>query len=334
MKNFILSSLVLSLSTVVAHADLDWGGGQTQFANEAGTVLNRDTGCAVLVSVRSGELIDFETFIPESPADLVTPGSVLSEGSSVNSVLAASCEFYSGYLLNSAIPDLLIDEQELLGVASGEDLYVVVWDVDTFENGRPTDDSFFTVLPLYFDGAQSAQAQTSGDTFSIFTNRVHPVESLESEDLLQIAQFGGFNTFAGFSDWAESNFGLADGSSDDAKSIDSSGNGRSNYEEYIFGSLPRMGRAPLDGTAPNRSEVTVTLRANDPSLAYSVNVSEDLSNWGNVGLDFTGKQWVCSNSSVQITSATYKGAGVWSLGLVYADTEQSSTFFRFHTAIN
>ena len=171
-----LSFLLLFLYAAAAHGDLDWGGGVTRFAGESGEVLDLESGCAVLISVRSGQLIDFEMFVPDEPSDLVTAGTILSDGTNVNGVLAVSCEFYSGYLLNSAVPDLLIDEQEILGVTAGEALFIIVWDSTTFESGLPTDDSYFTVLPLYFDGDPSSdQAQTSGGAFSVFTNRLTPI---------------------------------------------------------------------------------------------------------------------------------------------------------------
>jgi hypothetical protein len=330
--------LFLSFYAVVAHADIDWGGGQTQFSGESGAVLGRESGTAVLISVRAGELIDFESFVPNSPADLVTPGTTLSAGANVNSVLATSREFYSGYLLNSAIPDLLIDEQELLGVHSGETLFVVVWDADTFVDDLPTDDSYFTVLPLYFDGNDSsAPAQTSGDAFSIFTNRVHPAESLVAEDLQLMAQFGGFNSYSGFSEWAESIHLVADGSLEETKYLDSNGNGRSNLEEYAFQLPPAIGRVSASVEAePNarRTELTVQLRGNDPLLNYSLDVSENLKTWETVDIAFVDQQWVCSDGRIEITASTYEGLGVWSVGLAYVDPDVSSTFFKFRTAIN
>jgi len=330
--------LLLSFYSSIASAGLDWGGGLTNFTGKSGSVLERDSGCAVLLSVRVGELIDFETFMPDAPSDLVSPGAVLSDGTNVNCVLASSCEFYSGYLLNTAIPDLLIDEQELFGVVAGEALFLVAWDTNTFENGLPTDDSYFTVLPLYFEGdSGSLQAQTSGDAFSVFTNRVHPAESVVAENLQLMAQFGGFNAYSGFSDWAESIHLVADGSLEETKYLDSNGNGRSNLEEYAFQLPPAIGRVSASVEAgPNarRTELTVQLRGNDPLLNYSLDVSENLKTWETVDIAFVDQQWVCSDSRIEITASTYEGLGVWSVGLVYSDSDVSSTFFKFGTAIN
>ena len=330
--------LLLSFYSSVAYAGLDWGGGLTNFTGKSGSVLDRDSGCAVLLSVRVGELIDFETFVPDAPIDLVTPGTVLSEGTSVNCVLASSCEFYSGYLLNTAIPDLLIDEQELLGVTAGEELYLIAWDTNTFENGLPTDDSYFTVLPLYFEGdSGSLQAQTSGDAFSVFTNRIHPAESVVAENLQLMAQFGGFNAYSGFSDWAESIHRVADGSLEETKYLDSNGNGRSNLEEYAFQLPPAIGRVSVSvepGATARRTELTVQLRGNDSLLNYSLEVSEDLKTWETVGIVFVDQQWVCSDRRIEVTASTYEGLGVWSVGLAYVDPDVSSTFFKFRTAIN
>ena len=297
----------------------------------------------MLISVRAGQLIDFETFVPDAPVDLVTPGTILSAGTSVNCVLAASCEFYTGYLLNSAIPDLLLDEQEILGVESGESLFIIVWDANTFEHGLPTDDSFFTVLPLYFEGdSSSAQAQTSGGVFSVFTNRVHPDQSLDSKDLQLMAKYGGFNTYSNFAEWAESIHSIADGDLDAVKYVDSNGNGRSNIEEYAFDSPLSMkhvyasssGEPNSAGSmSPHRAELYVKLRGNDPQLAYSLDVSDDLKAWRTVGVEYVDQQWVCTDQSVEVTTSIYEGRGVWALGLL-VDSSSQSTFFKFKSAIN
>lgn len=335
--------LLLSFYSAVAHADLDWGGGSTQFSGESGVVLSQETGCATLISVRAGGMIDFETFVPDHPADLISPGSILSDGVSINCVIAASFEFYSGYLLNSAIPDVLIDEQELLGVNSGEDLYVVVWDVNTFQNGLPTDDSYFTVLPLYFEGdASSQQAQTSGGTFSVFSNRVNPDQFLDSAGLQLLAQYGGFNTYSNFSGWVESIHSIADGSVEAVKYEDSNGNGRSNLEEYVFDSPLTVKRVYEGGLGDavtsaslnsNRAEIHIKLRGNDPQLAYSLDVSDDLKVWRTVVVEYVDQQWICTDQSIEITESIYEGLGVWGLGLLI-DSTNHSAFFKFNGIIN
>jgi hypothetical protein len=338
-----LSFLLVFLYAAVAHGDLDWGGGVTRFTGESGEVLDLESGCAVLISVRSGQLIDFEKFVPDQPGDLVTAGTILSDGSNVNRVLAVSCAFHSGYLLNSAVPDLLIDEQEILGVTSGEALFIIVWDTTTFESDLPTDDSYFTVLPLYFEGDPSSdQAQTSGGVFSVFTNRVHPDQSLDSRWLQLIAKYGGFNTYANFEEWVESIHAVANGELAAAKSVDSNGNGRSNIEEYAFDSplsVTRMleagseepglgGRSNVEGC-----ELAVKLRGNDSQLAYALHVSDDLQSWRTVRVEYTNQQWVCADPEVNITESVYEGLGVWRLGLL-VDAIHHASFFKFSSAIN
>ncbi len=342
MKKSILI-LFLAFYSAVAFANLDWGGGQTNFRGESGLALNRDSGYAVLISVRAGQLIDFETFVADAPIDLVTPGAILSEGTSVNYVLAASREFHSGYLLNSAIPDLLLDEQQLLGIASGEDLYVVVWDTHTFEDGLPTDDSYFTVLPLYVEGnGSSLQAQTSGGALSFFSDLVYPDQLLKSQGLQLLAQYAGFNTYSNFAAWAESSYALANGAVDAVKYEDSNGNGRSNIEEYAFEAPLTMKRSyhassgaasTADIPIPYQAELNIKLRANDPLLVYSLDISNDLKTWKSCALAFLNNQWSCADEAIVVTSSVYAGKGVWELGLAVDSTSQSA-FFKFNGTIN
>jgi len=338
-----LSFLLLFLYAAVAHGDLDWGGGVTRFTTESGEVLGLESGCAVLISVRSGQLIDFETFVPNVPGELVTAGTILSDGTNVNSVLAVSYEFHSGYLLNSAVPDLLIDEQEILGVTPDEALFIIVWDSTTFENDLPTDDSYFTVLPLYFEGDRSSeQAQTSGGVFSVFTNRVHPDQSLDSRWLQLIAQYGGFNTYANFAEWVDSIHMVADGGLDSAKYTDSNGNGRSNIEEYAFDS-PLSVKRPLEASVeesglagssnPELCELSVKLRGNNSQLSYSLHISDDLQSWRTVGVEYMNQQWVCADPGIDITESVYEGLGVWRVGL-HVDATLHASFFKFSSAIN
>jgi len=323
-KNILI--LFLAFYSALAFANLDWGGGQTNFSSESGLALDRDSGYAVLISVRAGQLIDFETFVADAPIDLVTPGAILTEGTSVNYVLAASREFYSGYLLNSAIPDLLLDEQQLLGIAAGEDLYVIVWDAHTFEDGLPTDNSYFTVLPLYLEGnSNSLQAQTSSGAVSFFSDLVYPDQLLESQGLQLLAHYAGFNTYSNFAGWAESSYAIADGAVDTVKYEDSNGNGRSNIEEYAFAVPLTMKRSynassgvagSADVPIPYQAELYVQLRANDPLLAYSLEISNDLKTWKRCALGFLNNQWSCADEAVEVTSSVYQGKGVWSIAVV------------------
>lgn len=342
-KNILI--LFLAFYSALAFANLDWGGGQTNFTGESGLRLDRDSGYAVLISVRAGQLIDFETFVADAPIDLVTPGAILTDGTSVNYVLAASREFYSGYLLNSAIPDLLLDEQQLLGIAPGEDLYVIVWDAQTFADGLPTDDSYFTVLPLYVEGnSSSLQAQTSGGAVSFFSDLVFPDQLLESQGLQLLAHYAGFNTYANFAGWVESSYAIADGAVEAVKYEDSSGNGRSNIEEYAFAVPPTMRRSynttssgvagSTDVPIPYQAELYVQLRANDPQLAYSLEISNDLKTWKRCALGFLNNQWSSADEAVEVTSSVYQGKGVWSIAVVNHQAPQSASFFRFSVLEN
>lgn len=341
-KNILI--LFLAFYSALAFANLDWGGGQTNFSGKSGLALDRDSGYAVLISVRAGQLINFETFVADAPIDLVTPGAILTEGTSVNYVLAASREFHSGYLLNSSIPDLLLDEQQLLGIAAGEDLYVIVWDAHTFEDGLPTDDSYFTVLPLYLEGnSSSLQAQTSGGAVSFFSDLVYPDQLLESQGLQLLAQYAGFNTYSNFAGWAESSYAIADGAVDTVKYEDSNGNGRSNIEEYAFAVPLTMKRSynassgvagSADVPIPYQAELYVQLRANDPLLAYSLEISNDLKTWKRCALGFLNNQWSCADEAVEVTSSVYQGKGVWSIAVVNNQAPQSASFFRFSVLEN
>jgi len=336
-KNILI--LFLAFYSALAFANLDWGGGQTNFTGKSGLRLERESGYAVLISVRAGQLIDFETFVADAPIDLVTPGAILTDGTSVNYILSASREFHSGYLLNSSIPDLLLDEQQLLGIAAGEDLYVIVWDAHTFEDGLPTDDSYFTVLPLYIDGnSSSLQAQTSSGAVSFFSDLVYPDQLLESQGLQLLAHYAGFNTYANFAAWVESSYAIADAAVEAVKYEDSNGNGRSNIEEYAFAAPPMMRRnyntssgaaSSAEISIPYRAELYVQLRANDPLLAYSLEISNDLKTWKRCALGFLNNQWSCADEAVEVTSSVYQGKGVWSIAVVNHQTPQSASFFRF-----
>jgi hypothetical protein len=338
-----LSCTLLLFCTVSVQADLDWGGGATRFTNEAGEFLESESGCAVLISIQSGQLIDFEFFAPDAPQDLLTIGAILSDGTNQNRVLAVSREFHSGYLLNSATPDLRIDEQQHLEGSDSEALFILVWDTETFENGWPTDDSYFTTLPLYVEGESSSeQARTSDSSSSIFTIRILPDESLNLQWVERIAEYAGFNTYSTFAEWVESIYQIADGTAAGVEFADSDSNGRSNLEEYAFDAP--LSHKPIveydfeqsssgGAGSAHRCEFSVKLRASDSQLAYSLDVSEDLESWRAVQLEFANQQWLSSDESIEVLESQYEGLGVWSVGLL-VDTTSRGTFLKVSATIN
>jgi hypothetical protein len=118
----------------------------------------------VLVSVHAGELLDFTALLPSNPADLITPGRALSDGLGNESlVLGTSGSFVSGYLMNSMVPDLSQAEQAGYGAATGERLFLVVWDRTTFAGQAPASGAALCVVPLWVDGDPATPATTYGD---------------------------------------------------------------------------------------------------------------------------------------------------------------------------
>jgi hypothetical protein len=178
------------------------------------------------------------------------------------------------------------------------------------------------------------QAKTSGDIFSIFTNAVHPNESIDLQELQLIALYGGFNTYSSFEDWVQARYPLAYGSEPEAKWMDSNNDGRSNFDEYVFNSVASFDFANGTIQLGNRAKLNVQLRASDSLLKYSLDISDDLETWKNVGLEFNNKKWVCTDESIQVVESKYDGYGVWSVGLVCADSTINSAFFKLYGSVN
>ena len=114
---------IASLLPAFSWSAIDWGGGASRVTDSRGVPHTKASGCAVVVAVKQGSLIDFSTFIPQRPADNITPGAELSDGSNTNVVLAASDAFYQGFLLSSAIKDISIDAISAYGLQGGEPLF-------------------------------------------------------------------------------------------------------------------------------------------------------------------------------------------------------------------
>lgn len=314
----------------VASADLDWGCGQTQFRDADGYLITQSTGIGVLRSVVAGDAINFDTFQPAAPAELLTPGAVLNDGANVNRVLAISSAFHSGYLLNSAIPDVSMATQQALGASVGELLFVVTWDRQTFRNGLPTDNSRYILIPLYLDGNEQVRARTLSDGVSFFANVVYPYRLLERDFVERVAIFGGFNTFAGFADWAYQKFGMAD--SPGLRASDTNGNGRTLFEEYVFAEKPKMATTTREsGGSEAEYRAVVSLRANDTGLQYAVLISENLMDWTHCALEYVGEGWRSLNAAIRVVENHYVGEGVWSVAVAANDPAPSSRFFKFQT---
>lgn len=322
------------------HADLDWGGGLTQFFGEDGQALTSETGYATLIAISEGELIDFRTYIPGQPSDLVSVGAELRFGENVNRVVASTTFFYSGYLLYSAIPDLTIAELEALGARDGELLYLVVWDRTTFYDGLPTDRSYYTAQPLYSEGQGDMPAVVRLSSDTVYAEIAHPDSALTRDWTLFEAERAGHNVFSGFLDWAQGKLELDAGLDDaSARSLDSDQNGRSNYEEYVFNALPQLSlgvsssfesemEADGEGSASvDTPQFFVELRANDPSLSYTAYAAEDLGSWLSAEVYFAEGSWHSSEPAIEVTRAVYRGEGVWSVAMQYQDASASERCF-------
>lgn len=328
-------ALLLCGSFSTANADIDWGGGATQFHGEDGAALTSQSGVATLISVSEGAMIDFSRYIPEQPEDLLRVGAELREGNNVNRVIAQSTLFYSGYLLYSAIPDLTESELAALGVVGGERLYLVVWDRHTFLDGRPADSSYYTVQSLYNEGVAESEAVVPFSHGSVYAQVSYPASHLTEDQTLLVAERAGHNRFAGFADWAENSFGAqAELDVDALRSLDSDLNGRNNFEEYVLRVVPRLGQPDVDAMSSGiegdgvldsdtaaaltrRPQYLVELRADDSTLSYTAHASDDLSEWSSSELYFEAGNWYAAEPQFEITSAEYVGQGVWSLGVNY-----------------
>lgn len=84
----------------------------------------------------------------------------------------------------------------------------------------------------------------------------------------------------GYTDWIRNNFG-----SSESMMEDDDHDGRSNLQEYAFGTESNEGQDPSNITVkvePGQIVIAYTRRANDPVLIYELWSSADLVNWGEV----------------------------------------------------
>jgi hypothetical protein len=344
-----LAFFVLSCGCFIssARADIDWGGGFTQFYGEDGQALTSETGCATLIAVSAGELIDFRSFIPEHPSDLVRVGAQLCEGENLNRVIAETCFFFSGYLLYSAIPDLTLSELSDLGVSGGELLYLVVWDRTTFVDGAPTDRSYYTVQPLYEEGVEDDPLMVLLESSTVFAQLAHPVNALGQDQTLLAAEFAGHNTFSDFIEWAQAAFDLdSEVDVESARLMDTDQDGRSNFEEYAFRVQPSLlASTSLAAEASSTSGLAADLidassvaasplfyaelRANDANLSYTAHAAGKLGEWRAATLSFEEGRWISSEEDLVITSASYAGEGIWTVAMQYqAPSLNGSCFYK------
>lgn len=339
LKNFCCLGALCALSlfaSVSASASIDWGGGLTRFFGQNGAALNSDTGCAVLIAVSEGELIDFSDYIPAQPDDLVSLGAVLQDGGNVNRVVASSCFFYSGYLLYSAIPDVSAAKLIEYGVEEGDQLYLVVWDRSTFSNGKPTDRSYYTVQALFAEGGSGEPVYASLNSDTVYAQVAYPESGQETDQTLTAAARAGHNTYGDYLSWlrAQSISGTLP-ETGDLLSVDSDRDGRSDFEEYVLPSLPRIEAAAQAGSlavsgviagdavaggvasASAGPEFVVELRGSDESVTYTAHASGDLSAWQTSEIYFEQGVWRSALPDFNITGTQYLGEGVWSVAMRY-----------------
>jgi len=321
LQRILCFAIVTGLAGTL-HADLDWGGGQTKFLDDAGTPLTATTGVGVLISSPNARPIDFETFKPTDPADLLRPGAILSDGTTANRVLASSRNFNSGYLLGTAIPDVSTELQKTFGAKAGEALFLMVWDARTFADGLPTDDSRFVLLPLFLEGDERTHASTFGDGSPLFAEICHPDNAVAVAAATNEARYCGFHRYADFSDWLREKHGFSDPAG--AAELDPDRDGRGLYEEYVFEKRP--GVETVGGTPV----AVASLRAGDAELGYAVETSPDLSEWSRIELQFDGETWHSTDERIVIRQSEYAGNGVWTVSVAYGDTDgKGAGFFRF-----
>lgn len=171
--------LLLGPSSVLA--DLDWGGGITQFQTSSGAPLTEEDGMAMLISVKEGAVIDFTSFNASMAQNLFETGAALIQGANTNIVMALSNVFVDGYLLLTSVPDLSTETQKALGAEADQDLYVVIWDRNTFSGDRPVIGSRFVTLQLFKDGNPNDPAKTFGPDLPNFADNIYPEKSIDEK---------------------------------------------------------------------------------------------------------------------------------------------------------
>jgi hypothetical protein len=287
--------LVWLAACVLAAADLDWGGGATRFLAADSSPISGGDGLAVLVCVTGGNVTDPAVALPWSPAQLVTPGAVIAEGSARTLVLATGGGFINGYLLLTSLPDLAQTAQQALGASSGDHLHLFVWDKRTFIGGVPAPGSRFTRIPLFRDGNPAQAATTFGDPQPLPASMVYPSAGLSSLVLNSVAAAVAVDPDAD-RDGMPLEFeqriidaSLTDGINAPADVLpcdDFDRDGLPNLVEHAVGgdpTVPDTWRAPKAGMAAvaGRNYLTLAFRRlkGNTSLLYQVEESTDLRTW-------------------------------------------------------
>lgn len=181
--NRMLYSIVWMCLTVCltapVYADIEWGGGNVQFYSLDQTYLTNYNGLASLVAVRQGELIDMNHPSLESSDMWVTPGSVITDGTNVNVVIAVSWAFDKGMLWMSGSPYVTTETMVSYGINPGDRFYIIIWDRNTFQWNHPVEGSTYTTLQLFIDGDINAPAIAYGD--SDFGDTIRPDETIDQD---------------------------------------------------------------------------------------------------------------------------------------------------------
>ena len=173
----ILFFFIFLTITPAIHADIEWGGGNVLFRDINHQLLTNYNGLAALISVRQGQLISMDAPDLEQSEIWVTPGSVITYGMNTNIVVAVSWAFDQGLLWMSGSPYVSTDTMKTFGMMPGDQLYLIVWDRNTFQWNHPVEESNYTVLPLFIDGNKENPAIAYGD--DNFGDSIRPEKSLE-----------------------------------------------------------------------------------------------------------------------------------------------------------
>jgi len=178
MKQLILKlAIIINLVAATAFADIEWGGGNVMFHAEDQTLLTSYNGLATLVAVRQGKLIRMDQESLEESDIWVTPGSIISDGKNVNIILAVSWAFDNGLLWMSGSPNVSSQTMASYGVLSGDRLYLIIWDRNSFQWNHPVKGSNYTALPLFVDGDITIPATAYGD--ADFGDAIRPDNNID-----------------------------------------------------------------------------------------------------------------------------------------------------------
>lgn len=207
---------------------------------------------------------------------------------------------------------------------------MVIWDVGSFDGAAPTDSSRFTLVELFEDGEDGVTAATSVTTDSIYARNVHPMNSLTESSLSQVGLYLAYAEGDDYNEWIRE---LSEQQTSNPDQLlpedDINQNGRSNFEEYTLGQMPRIARESGQNAA-NGADVTLELRVrgNADGLTYQLHTSSNLVYWEQHGLIYSGKHWASSSTNVRIIEQNYAGRGEWDLRIDCTDESSEQMFVR------